>query len=150
MTGTAQWWPKGLCSAVQVEGLPQSALELAAQQAKDEGEAEATAEKGPWLFTLDFPSFFPVITHSKNRCVRLCATGCCWSCRHGDKQSDAIIWCQYRLCAASQHALKAVGDCSTSFPVSFAKCCLCLTTALQFMLLTWGKYWPTRVVGCIP
>ena len=50
-----------------MEGLPQSALELAAQQAKTEGEAEATAEKGPWLFTLDFPSFFPVITHSKNR-----------------------------------------------------------------------------------
>ena len=58
-------------SAVQVEGLPQSALELAAQQAKDEGEAEATAQKGPWLFTLDFPSFFPVITHSNNRWVRL-------------------------------------------------------------------------------
>ncbi len=58
---------KGLSSAVQLEGLPQSALELAAQQAKDEGETEATAEKGPWLFTLDFPSFFPVITHSKNR-----------------------------------------------------------------------------------
>lgn len=52
---------------MQVEGLPKSALELAAQQAKTEGEAEATAEKGPWLFTLDFPSFFPVITHSKNR-----------------------------------------------------------------------------------
>lgn len=53
----------------QVEGLPKSALELAAQQAKTEGEANATAEKGPWLFTLDFPSFFPVITHSKNRSV---------------------------------------------------------------------------------
>ncbi len=65
----------GLPSAVQVEGLPQSALELAAQQAKDEGEAEATAEKGPWLFTLDFPSFFPVITHSKNRWVTLCVSG---------------------------------------------------------------------------
>ena len=51
----------------QVEGLPASALELAAQQAKTEGHADATAEKGPWLFTLDFPSFFPVITHSQNR-----------------------------------------------------------------------------------
>ena len=80
MTGTAQR-AKGLRPAVQVEGLPQSALELAAQQAKDEGEAEATAEKGPWLFTLDFPSFFPVITHSKNRWVTLCATRCCCCCR---------------------------------------------------------------------
>ena len=55
---------------VQVEGLPKSALELAAQQAKSEGEADASAEQGPWLFTLDFPSFFPVITHGKNRCAR--------------------------------------------------------------------------------
>lgn len=61
---------KMLKESSEVEGLPQSALELAAQQAKTEGEAEATAEKGPWLFTLDFPSFFPVITHSKNRALR--------------------------------------------------------------------------------
>ena len=52
---------------LQIDGLPKSALELAAQQAKAEGEEDATPEKGPWLFTLDFPSFFPVITHSKNR-----------------------------------------------------------------------------------
>ena len=35
-------------------------------------------------------------------------------------------------------------------PSFFAKCCLCLTTALQFMLLTWEKCRPTVVVGCIP
>ena len=92
---------QGLRSAVQVEGLPQSALELAAQQAKDEGEAEATAEKGPWLFTLDFPSFFPVITHSKNRWVRYCATGCCCCCRHGDKQSQCDNMVPVRVCRAS-------------------------------------------------
>lgn len=52
-----------------VDGLPASALALAAQQAAgEEAHADATPEKGPWLFTLDFPSFQPVLTHAKNRC----------------------------------------------------------------------------------
>ena len=54
----------------EVEGLPDSALALAAQQAKGEGHDEATPEDGPWLFTLDFPSFFPVMTHAANRELR--------------------------------------------------------------------------------
>lgn len=52
-----------------MDGLPESALALAAQQAKGEGHEAATPEQGPWLFTLDFPSFFPVMTHAKNRRV---------------------------------------------------------------------------------
>lgn len=40
-----------------VDGLPATALGLAAQQAKGEGHENATAEDGPWLFTLDFPSY---------------------------------------------------------------------------------------------
>ena len=43
--------------ATQVEGLPATALGLAAQQAKGAGHEGATAEEGPWLFTLDFPSY---------------------------------------------------------------------------------------------
>lgn len=54
----------------EVDGLPESALALAAQQAKSEGHEDATAEAGPWLFTLDLPSFFPVMTHAKNRALR--------------------------------------------------------------------------------
>lgn len=50
-----------------MEGLPESALALAAQQAAKEGHEGATPEAGPWLLTLDFPSFFPVMTHAKNR-----------------------------------------------------------------------------------
>ena len=50
-----------------VEGLPASALGLAAQQAKSEGHDDATPEDGPWLITLDFPSYFPVMSHAKNR-----------------------------------------------------------------------------------
>lgn len=58
----------------EVDGLPQSALAMAAQQAaadsKDGDEAaKPTAEEGPWLFTLDAPSFMPVQSHAKNRCT---------------------------------------------------------------------------------
>lgn len=54
-----------------VEGLPPSALALAAQQARgEEGHENATADEGPWLFTLDFPSYFPVLSHAKNRALR--------------------------------------------------------------------------------
>lgn len=42
-----------------------------ALQAKTEGHKGATPEEGPWLFTLDFPSFQPVLSHAKNRCPRL-------------------------------------------------------------------------------
>lgn len=42
------------------------------QDAKDGDDAkEPTAEEGPWLFTLDFPSYMPVQQHSKNRCTAL-------------------------------------------------------------------------------
>ncbi|CAL5226728.1 g9581 [Coccomyxa viridis] len=53
-----------------VDGLPESALALAAQQAKTDGHEDAAAEEGPWLFTLDFPSFQPVLSHAKNRPLR--------------------------------------------------------------------------------
>lgn len=54
----------------EVEGLPATALALAAQQATKEGHPEATPEAGPWLFTLDFPSYYPVLTHAKKRALR--------------------------------------------------------------------------------
>ena len=41
-----------------------------AVQAVKEGHEGATPESGPWLFTLDFPSFFPVMTHAANRGLR--------------------------------------------------------------------------------
>ncbi len=42
-------------------------MTAAAVQAKTDGHEDATAEEGPWLFTLDFPSFQPVLSHAKNR-----------------------------------------------------------------------------------
>merc|ERR1711871_1366618 len=54
----------------EVDGLPESALELAAQTASSKGHEGATAEAGPWVFTLDIPSYMPVMLHAKNRELR--------------------------------------------------------------------------------
>ncbi len=52
---------------VPCAGLPESALELAAQSARNDGHEGATPEAGPWQFGLDMPSLFPVLSHAKNR-----------------------------------------------------------------------------------
>lgn len=54
----------------ELEGLPPTALGLAAQQAKVAGHEGATPQEGPWLLTLDFPLYSPVITHARNRALR--------------------------------------------------------------------------------
>ena len=59
-----------LSSPDEVAGLPQSALSLAAQTARQEGDENATAENGPWMITLDFPSFVPFLKHSQRRDLR--------------------------------------------------------------------------------
>ncbi len=59
-----------LVNPEEVEGLPPSWLSLAAQAARDAGEENATPENGPWLVTLDFPSYAPFMQHSKRRDLR--------------------------------------------------------------------------------
>ncbi|XP_020254435.1 organellar oligopeptidase A, chloroplastic/mitochondrial-like [Asparagus officinalis] len=54
----------------EIEGLPPSALGLAAQTAASKGHENASAEDGPWVITLDAPSFTPVMQHVKNRSLR--------------------------------------------------------------------------------
>ncbi|XP_026380510.1 probable cytosolic oligopeptidase A [Papaver somniferum] len=54
----------------EIDGLPASALGLAAQTAASKGHEKATAEEGPWMITLDAPSFLPVMQHSRNRSLR--------------------------------------------------------------------------------
>jgi oligopeptidase A len=54
----------------EVDGLPMSALQLAAQAARLSGEPNATTESGPWHITLDNPSFGPFMQHSRRRELR--------------------------------------------------------------------------------
>ncbi len=54
----------------QIAGLPESARALAAQQAVAAGDATATAEDGPWLITMDMPSYLPAMQHLKSRALR--------------------------------------------------------------------------------
>ncbi len=54
----------------EVEGVPESLRQLAAQSAREAGEEGATAESGPWRITLDSPSFFPFMEHGRRRDIR--------------------------------------------------------------------------------
>ncbi|KAL2904169.1 Organellar oligopeptidase A chloroplastic/mitochondrial [Bienertia sinuspersici] len=54
----------------EIEGLPATALGLAAQTAVSKGHENATAENGPWIITLDAPSFISVMQHAQNRSLR--------------------------------------------------------------------------------
>ncbi|KAL4179930.1 hypothetical protein AMTRI_Chr13g122610 [Amborella trichopoda] len=54
----------------EIEGLPATVLGLAAQTALSKGHEGASAENGPWLITLDAPSYLPVLQHAKNRSLR--------------------------------------------------------------------------------
>ncbi|KAJ4714605.1 putative Oligopeptidase A [Melia azedarach] len=54
----------------EIEGLPATALGLAAQTAVSKGHGNATAENGPWIITLDAPSFMAVMQHARNRALR--------------------------------------------------------------------------------
>ncbi|GER28234.1 oligopeptidase A [Striga asiatica] len=53
-----------------IEGLPDTALGLAAQTAVSKGHENATAQTGPWVITLDAPSYMAVMQHAKNRTLR--------------------------------------------------------------------------------
>ncbi|BAU64134.1 oligopeptidase A [Stanieria sp. NIES-3757] len=59
-----------LTNKKDVDGLPESALSLMAQTAKVEGEENATAENGPWVVTLDYPSYIPFMKYATNRELR--------------------------------------------------------------------------------
>lgn len=57
-------WSKLITNGTQLKGLPESALTAAKQQAKAKG------HKDGWLLTLDYPSYFPVITYCDNQQLR--------------------------------------------------------------------------------
>jgi oligopeptidase A len=59
-----------LTTPSEIDGLPESLLSLAAQTARGEGEEQATPENGPWLITLDYPSYIPFLKYSTRRDLR--------------------------------------------------------------------------------
>ncbi|RMG34438.1 MAG: oligopeptidase A [Gammaproteobacteria bacterium] len=56
-------WEKHITDEAQLAGLPDSAKDLAAQMAQQRG-------KEGWVFTLDFPSYHPVMTYADDRELR--------------------------------------------------------------------------------
>ncbi len=54
----------------EIDGLPPTLLALAAQTACGNGHEAATAETGPWVFTLDLPCYLPFLQYSKRRDLR--------------------------------------------------------------------------------
>ena len=58
-----QAWKKLVTDASLLNGLPESALALARQTAEQQGESG-------WLLTLEFPSYYPVITYASDRALR--------------------------------------------------------------------------------
>ncbi|XP_039157312.1 organellar oligopeptidase A, chloroplastic/mitochondrial-like [Eucalyptus grandis] len=61
---------KKITDKKDIEGLPATALGLAAQTAVSKGHENATLEDGPWVITLDAPSFMSVMRHARNRALR--------------------------------------------------------------------------------
>ena len=59
-----------LTTPEDIAGLPPSLLSLAAQTARAQGETNASNETGPWVISLDFPSYFPFMKYSDNRELR--------------------------------------------------------------------------------
>jgi oligopeptidase A len=58
-----QAWKKLITNPDELSGLPESCLSLAAQTAK-------SADKEGWLFTLEFPSYMPVMQYADNANLR--------------------------------------------------------------------------------
>lgn len=56
-------WEKYIDDEGMLAGLPETAIALARQNAKNAG-------KSGWLFSLEFPSYFPVMTYADNRELR--------------------------------------------------------------------------------
>lgn len=66
-------WSLTLDDPRDVEGMPSSLLRLAASSSnahREEEKPEATAEAGPWRFTLDAPSYGPFMEHCRRRDLR--------------------------------------------------------------------------------
>jgi len=59
-----------LTNKEEVKGLPESALEGMAEAARRKGDEDATADQGPWLVTLDGPTFMAVMRFADSTDLR--------------------------------------------------------------------------------
>jgi oligopeptidase A len=59
-----------LTKPAEIAGLPESLLGQAAQSARSAGAEAATPTDGPWVITLDGPSYIPFMQHSQRRDLR--------------------------------------------------------------------------------
>ena len=59
-----------LTTPAEIAGLPESLLGQAAQSARAAGHEDATPTTGPWVITLDAPSYLPFMQHSQRRDLR--------------------------------------------------------------------------------
>ncbi|MFM1842148.1 MAG: Oligopeptidase, partial [Cyanobacteriota bacterium] len=59
-----------LTTQEDIAGLPPSLLALAAQTAQQKGNETASAQTGPWVITLDYPSYLPFMKYSQRGDLR--------------------------------------------------------------------------------
>ena len=74
-------WTKQITDESELAGLPESALDLARQTAEQR-------EMDGWLLTLEFPSYYPVMTYADNRDLRY-EIYCAYSTRASDQGPNA-------------------------------------------------------------
>lgn len=79
-----QAWQKLITDEALLSGLPDSAKAMAAQMAERE-------DKEGWLFTLDFPSYLPVMTYADDRSFRK-EVYTAFATRASDQGSNAGKW----------------------------------------------------------
>lgn len=54
----------------ELDGLPDSLLQLFSQSARDDGHTDSTPATGPWRITLDPPSYIQFMKYAANRSLR--------------------------------------------------------------------------------
>ena len=67
-----QAWSKLIDDETRLAGLPDSAIAMARQSAEQEAaeQKKSPSKKSAWLFTLEFPSYFAVMSYADDRALR--------------------------------------------------------------------------------
>lgn len=65
-----QAWKLVIHNKTQLDGVEQTALDVAADKAVDQGFKNATAEKGPWVITPDYATYASIMGFATDRELR--------------------------------------------------------------------------------